>query len=797
VIPSDDLPGMRRILRTIILGVIAGLMAGAARAQQAIVASPGQTETQSSRTLDRIGPDHYIRRGDVQIDLGDTQIYAEEVEFFTDRNRMTATGNVVVSQANSRIAADRADFDLKTKLGTFYNAWGMAPVGPQKTRATSTPAPSVALAGGLFGTVSVPSSIESQPLTADTDVYFFGETIQKTGPKKYRITNGGFTTCVQPTPRWELHSSTVVLNLDEYTVLRNAVFRVKGVPLLYTPFLYYPTKRDDRATGFLLPTYGATSFRGQSIHNAFFWAIDRSEDATALYDWYSNAAQGYGTEYRYNYGPGSNGNFKSYWLDQRATTDEFGATLDATRSYELRGAGNQSLPHGFRARANVNYFSSLTAMQTSNTNVYDASRNQRSYGGNVVGLLRNFSVNGTMDRNEYFTGSNSSAIYSSWPRVTVSRNERPLLGSRMYFSLVGDYSNLVRENTLDAVTTDLSNTRFELMPQIRYPFTKWQWFTVNSTINWRDTYYWRSLAPGTSTAIDEGLNRTFFQFQTRLTGPVIARVWNTPENGYAEKFKHSVEPFLSVDRTTSIDAFDRIIQVDPGDSIVGGATRFVYGVTNRFYAKQRRPGAAIGQAREIASVDVTQSYYSDQRSAQYDQTYSTSFLGAPPSNFSPIAVNARTAPTDLFNLTLRAEIDSHYLALRTISANGSYSASRVTATGGWSKRAFIQGLPAFNDLASLDQYVNASGTAHTKDNAVGATYTINYDVLRSRLLQQRITGFYNSQCCGLAFEYQVFNFTGLGSIGGLSQDHRFFMSFTLAGLGNFSPFNGALSGAPR
>src|SRR6185436_17408784 len=106
-----------------------------------------------------------------------------------------------------------------------------APVGPQKPRTTSAPGLAAALAA-------------SQALTADTDVYFFGETIQKTGPKKYRITNGGFTTCVQPTPRWELHSSTVVLNLDEYTALRNAVFRVKGVPLLYTPFLYYPTKRD-------------------------------------------------------------------------------------------------------------------------------------------------------------------------------------------------------------------------------------------------------------------------------------------------------------------------------------------------------------------------------------------------------------------------------------------------------------------------------------------------------------------------------------------------------------------------
>ena len=107
-------------------------------------------------------------------------------------------------------------------------------------------------------------------------------------------------------------------------MLRNAVFQVKGVPLLYTPFLYYPTKRDDRATGILLPTYGATSLRGQAIHNAFFWAIDRSQDATFLYDWYSNAGQGVGSEYRYNFGAGSNGNFKTYWLDQKATTDELG-----------------------------------------------------------------------------------------------------------------------------------------------------------------------------------------------------------------------------------------------------------------------------------------------------------------------------------------------------------------------------------------------------------------------------------------------------------------------------------------
>jgi hypothetical protein len=64
------------------------------------------------------------------------------------------------------------------------------------------------------------------------------------------------------------------------------------------------------------------------------------------------------------------------------------------------------------------------------------------------------------------------------------------------------------------------------------------------------------------------------------------------------------------------------------------------------------------------------------------------------------------------------------------------------------------------------------------------------------MTQQQITGYYNAQCCGLAFQYQVWNY-GFGSFSPIPADHRFFLSFTLAGLGNFSPFNGALSGVPR
>ena len=107
---------------------------------------------------------------------------------------------------------------------------------------------------------------------------------------------------MQPTPRWDLHAGTVVLNIDHYTLLQQAVLKVKGVPMFYLPILYYPTKKEDRATGFLIPTYGTSSLRGQSLHNAFFWAINRSQDATFLHDWFSKTGQGVGSEYRYNVG---------------------------------------------------------------------------------------------------------------------------------------------------------------------------------------------------------------------------------------------------------------------------------------------------------------------------------------------------------------------------------------------------------------------------------------------------------------------------------------------------------------
>jgi LPS-assembly protein len=737
-----------------------------------------------SARQERIDDHHFVLTGSVELERGDTSIYADQVDYYDDRNLLIARGNVVFSQGTSRIAADSAEFNTRTALGTFYHASGIAAVQPP--RAASGPA------GGIV--VPVATGL-------DTDVYFFGEKIEKLGTKKYRISNGGFSTCVQPTPRWDLSADTVVLNIDDYTLLRQALFKVKGVPMLYLPIMYYPTKEEGRATGFLLPTYGSSTLRGPTFHNAFFWAINRSQDATFFHDWYSKTGSGGGVEYRYNMGGGSDGTITGYRLDDRATSYQTGSgitTLPAGTSFTLRGGANQRLPGRMYARGRVDYFSSLITNQTLNTDLANTSTNNRSYGANVVGAWRSYSLNGTFDRSEWFQSETNSGVSGSSPRIALSRNERPIYtGSPVYFSVAGEFAHLDRQTIAsDVIADDRSLTRLDFSPQVRYPFKRWQFFTVNMSASWRETYYSRSLdlTATPPTPVDVGLNRSYATVQAQAVGPVFMRIWNTPDSGYAERFKHSIEPYLTIQRTTSIESRAQIVQIDGIDSPYGNTTQVVYGLNNRLYAR-RKTGAPYTQAQEIAALEVSQTYYSNPAQSLADPRYSTSYSAGTPSNFSAVSVNARVTPTTGFNTSLRGEIDSRHKKLRTLSVNTNYNWSqRLQTSVGWSRSFFIADLPGFNNSAGLNNYLNVSANGRTRDNKYGLNTSFSYDVLRSTMTQQRISAFYNAQCCGIAFELQRYTYPASYV---LPSDNRFFLSVSLAGLGNFSPFSGGLNGVPR
>jgi LPS-assembly protein len=697
----------------------------------------------------------------VRVECDQTQFYAEYVEIFQDRNLVVATRNVLVVSTTNRISADRMEFDTKLKTGVFYNASGTASLGDRVDRS-------------MFG-------------TQEPDAMFRGKEIHKIGPQKYRIVDGAFSTCVQPTPRWEIVSGSATLNLDDYAFLKNSVFRVKGVPLMYLPMFYYPIQEDDRATGFLIPTYGTSTLRGQSLSNAFFWAINRSQDATLMHDWFSKAGQQYGGEYRYVVAPGSSGTIRTSLLDEKAQTPESGgAATPSQRGYRIDGGMTQNLGRGFRARANANYFSNASTEALYQQDVYRATQSTRSFGGNVTGNWREFMVSGTMDRIDYLnTSGESTSVTTSGglPRINFSRGERPIGRAPLYFGLNSEYVTILRSTSLNDVTTDDRGlSKMEITPTLRVPFTRVPFFTVNSSVGWRGTYWSESQDPVTKAQLPEAIKRQYFDFNARMTGPVFMRIFSPPREG-AMKFKHVIEPHFSIRRVTPFDVYQSIVQLEGSDYEFPDTTRLSYGLTNRLYAKKE-------SAREVLNVSVSQSYYTDERAAQFDPQYQTGYTQRPASKYSAVALAVRGSPSNHLQTDFRTEWDHVTGTFQSMSANGLVNTSNVQASAGWSRQRILPTTPT-QDATTSSHYLNSSVTVRGHRNRIGGTYALNYDLLHEHFLQQRYFAYYNAQCCGVLVEYQTFNFVGAT----VPQDRRFNVSFTLAGIGTFSNFLGAFGGA--
>ncbi len=169
------------------------------------------------------------------------------------------------------------------------------------------------------------------------------------------------------------------------------------------------------------------------------------------------------------------------------------------------------------------------------------------------------------------------------------------------------------------------------------------------------------------------------------------RVWDTPDNGYAEKFKHSIEPVLTINRTSSVDNIDQIVKLDGIDNFVGGTT-LTYGLNNRFYAKRKTDAGRAGACRARSSTSSCRRATTPTRTRRSTTPQYQTTLGVQtivPIHFSPIALNFRALPTDAINANLRAEFDARYHSLRTISAQGSYYLDQPRAGHGRLEQARV------------------------------------------------------------------------------------------------------------
>ncbi len=120
-----------------------------------------------------------------------------------------------------------------------------------------------------------------------------------TNRNEMTITDVTYSGCPCPDPAWWIKSSEVNLNYEENDgVSYNSVLYFKGVPILASPYLTFPIRKE-RKSGFLLPTFAITSQSGYDFTLPYYINIAPNYDATVFARPMSKRGVQLGGQFRY------------------------------------------------------------------------------------------------------------------------------------------------------------------------------------------------------------------------------------------------------------------------------------------------------------------------------------------------------------------------------------------------------------------------------------------------------------------------------------------------------------------
>src|SRR5690606_31065238 len=108
-----------------------------------------------------------------------------------------------------------------------------------------------------------------------------------------------YTGCPCPDPAWYISSPSVDLDFDKNEgVARHGVLYFKDVPILYSPYLTFPVKKE-RKSGFLIPTYGTSTNSCFEFSLPYYFNIAPNYDATLTPRYLSKRGLQLGGQFRY------------------------------------------------------------------------------------------------------------------------------------------------------------------------------------------------------------------------------------------------------------------------------------------------------------------------------------------------------------------------------------------------------------------------------------------------------------------------------------------------------------------
>ena len=529
---------------------------------------------------------------EVVIEYQDIKITADEARYDFPTKTAVLTGHVVIDQGPTRLSGTRGTFHLDTKTGVLEEA-----------------------------TADLPPTF-----------HIVGSTIEKIGPATYRIKDGVFTACEMPDPEWSFTLSEATITLDDYARMKNVAFRAGPVPLLWTPYLIWPTK-EDRASGMLVPGIGYSNQRGGFLGLSYFWVTGRPTDQTIHLDAYTDGSIGGGWESRWRPTDESAGLFQGYVIrDQNATVcvplgqvppgegngtcflpdGSIGVYTEQPETrWKLRlDHVSDDLPFGFRGVLNIRDYSDPQYLQD-----YERSFSLNS-ARQIVSrgfLSRNFgadSLNIRFERSETFYSA--TVIQERFPTVEFFHRTAQIGRSPFYLSFLSSASGLYLNRGREVLTKGTYG-RFDAYPIVSLPFKEIPWLSLTARAGGRVTYYTDSICNPIDTdpaCVDQGtkfrgeaFTRTYGEGGLSFVGPSFSRIYDA-KIGPWDKFKHIIEPRVDYQYVSNVDNPQNIPGFDEVDTALG-RNQIRYAIVNRLLA---RAAGMKGSAEEIASLEIAQTY---------------------------------------------------------------------------------------------------------------------------------------------------------------------------------------------
>lgn len=727
-----------------VLAVLALLLPAAAAAQTpapspAAPAAPlGAGEVRVRADSQGGDKGRYQFRGFVDLQAGELRIQADRLDFVEEpkpggtARRIEAEGNVVFLRGEERLAGEKLRMDLDSGEGVFEGAVGYLQPG----------------------------------------VLVEADRIERVDATTYRIHGGRFTSCYQPNPRWSFQASSATLEVDDKITAKNVLFKVKQVPAFYIPFFAYPIQKDQRSSGVLFPHFGYSSARGFNVGSGLFWAMGRSVDQTLYLDHYSRFGWGLGHELRYTLASPSRALFRSYFFRPQDTGGEL--------EYDLDWTALQMLPFGAKANVSVREYSDLAFQQRIHENVNQFSTRSRRSTIDLTRTAGYTTLQLTADSAEtFFVSGNTETTRTDrrLPAFTVNRASQRFRGTGLVFTFSG------RAENLGYGTGDRYDrySRIDINPRLSRPLNV-SFLQVTPAVQVRYSRYGASLVDGAPEG--PSVDRRFAELRLETVGPTVSRVFNTPGNFYAEKFKHVIGPEVGWTYRTAVEDFARVPKYDIHDYHLG-TNQVTYALVNRLYAKRRNRATGKQDTLEVLQWRLGQTYYVNIGEGQndFDPNYSSAFFGpgGVPAHYSPLQSRLRFRPTQHISSSFHYEYDVNFKQTRSLGLSASIGYDRLSLQGDWyrSRRAARR---VENRVLTSD---TARGSARLGllPGRLTVEGSLDYDLLYQNLVQATARARWTVQCCGFTVEV-------LKSDYNIKQDRQIRFSIELANIGSIGNFMG-------